>query len=61
MTTHSFEMVIPDRQELVGEGPCGWDISMLWFTDGASQSGSFEDSLCLHLCVEVGLYLSVMF
>lgn len=28
MTTHSFEMVIPDRQEFVGEGPCGWDISM---------------------------------
>lgn len=34
---NSFEVVIPDCPEWVGEGPCFDDNSILWFTDGSKK------------------------
>lgn len=34
---HSIEVIIPHRQEWVGEGPCFEDNFMLWFTDSSRK------------------------
>lgn len=39
---NSFEVVIPDCQEWVGEGPCFDDNSILWFTDGSKKDSRVE-------------------